>query len=506
MRKLLIFLIVLVLISFISFDMIKRNTSAQCICNVNITTPINGSTVTYPEITVSGYANEECGIVYFEYVHKWENGTNSSSWYIETPTPSYEFEFPIILHEGWNSINVSAMAACGATGFDEVTIFYNPDIEPPNINIEYPLNGSILTDTIINITGNASDNVGISLWGYIHIFSGGKNTQVFPFEIPQPKIQIEIIDLELAEGSNVIEIFVVDEAGNNNSEKIELTVAVEEGLLIESVFQPVQVVYQSDPLYGNDLEGGPCIWEAKLGMVAGKNTFLFGYPYNERNEIKIKVHNNYNSPKTFSFVIKIYPDNKEIWRSEPVTIPAKTKKTFTYAAPLPSKPFQWQRWGSNPKTKDGSIVLSLDPNPAKPPADYHCEKVTVKVKIYYTHDLKILFVPFTFSNGPNFPDDLKIPRSGGTAFDRWRWNSLEPWWLAIYPLREGGLFTARSWLGNLKKDIMVDGIRVNSLAAYNALTPNQRYRVRLQLYRATAAIAWMTLYDRIVFLVHPSIL
>ena len=53
---------------------------------------------------------------------------------------------------------------------------------------------------------------------------------------------------------------------------------------------------------------------------------------------------------------------------------------------------------------------------------------------------------------------------------------------------------------------MVDGIRVNSLAAYNALTPNQRYKVRLQLYRASAAIAWMTLYDRIVFLVHPSIL
>ncbi len=500
-KDLLVFLAVLVLMS--SLNEI-RNVPAQCICDVNITFPVNGSVFNQPNITVSGYANEECGITYFELIHKWENGVNSTSWNMEA-SPYYEFEIPITLHEGWNIINASAMGACGATGFDEITVFYAQDTEPPYINIEYPVNGSIVTDTIINIVGNASDNVGISSWGYIHIWDGKRTSKVFSLGEKQQKIQFEA-SLELKEGKNIIKIFVVDEAGNNNSESIEITVEVEEGLLIESVFQPVQVVYQSDPLYGNDLEGGPCIWNAKLGMVAGKNTFLFGYPYNERNEIKIKVHNNYNSPKTFRFVIKIYPDDKEIWKSEPVTIEAKTKKTFIYPAPLPSSPFQWQRWGENPKIKDGRIVLFLDPDPTKAPADYSCEKVTVRVKLYYTHDLKVLFVPFTFTNGPNFPDDLKIPPKGGTSFDRWRWNNLEPWWLAIYPLREGGLTTLRSWLGNLKKDIVVDGIKVDSLATYNALTANQRYRVRLQLYRATAALAWMTLYDRIVFLVHPSIL
>lgn len=507
-KRLLVFLAVLVFIGIPLSGIMEGENATQytCVCIVNITSPEDESVVTKPEINVSGYASEECGIVYLEYIHQWENGSYNNSWYIELPVSTYEFEFPITLHEGWNSINVSARAICGTTGFDEIVVFYNPDTEPPNINIESPINGSVVTEEFIELIGNASDNTGISLWGYIHIWDGKRTSKTFPLGTPQKKIQIEA-SIELKEGKNIIKIFVVDENGNNKTVEIEITFEVaEEGLLIESVFQPVQVVYQSDPLYGNDLTGGPCIWEAKLGMVAGKNTYLFGYPYDERNEIKIKVHNNYNSAKTFSFVFKIYPDDKEIWRSDPVTIPAKTKKTFTYSAPLPAQPFQWERWGSNPKIKDGSIVLYLDPDPAKPPADYHCEKVTVKVKIYYTHDLNVLFVPFTFTNGPDFPDDLKIPATGSTAFDRWRWDDLEPWWLAIYPLREGGLSTARSWLGNLKKNVVVDGITVNSLATYKALTANQRYKVRLQLYRAIVATSWMTLYDRIVFLVHPDIL
>lgn len=480
--------------------------SAQCVCLVNITAPEDGSIFTHPDISILGYATEECGIVYIALIQEWENGTNSSSWSIETPSTFHEFEFPTTLHEGWNKINISAEGACGATGSRGITLYYFPDDEAPSIHIEHPTNGSVMNTSKVNIVGEISDNIGISSWGIIHISNGKKSTQVFTLPTSQQEISIEIFDFELAPGKNIIKIFAEDGAGNNETIIIELTVVVEEGLLIESVFQPVQVVYQSDPLYGNDMEGGPCSWNAKLGMVAGKNTYLFGYPYDERNQIKIKVHNNYSTPKTFSFIFKIYPDNKEIWRSEPVTIPAKTKQTFTYQAPLPDSPFQWERKGRIGSSWDGSVILSLDTDPTKPPADYHCEKVIVNTKVYYTHDLKVLFVPFTFRNGPDFPDELKIPRRGGTAFDRWRWNTLEPWWLAIYPLREGGLKTYRNWLGNLRKSVEVDGVTVKNMAEYQALTANQRYKVRLQLYKISVAAAWMGLYDRIVFLVHPDIM
>ena len=39
-------------------------------------------------------------------------------------------------------------------------------------------------------------------------------------------------------------------------------------------------------------------------MIAGKNTYIFGYPYEERDQIEIIVHNNYDEDKTFSFVFK----------------------------------------------------------------------------------------------------------------------------------------------------------------------------------------------------------
>jgi len=145
-KKIVDFFVVLVFVSILHVSINNENLamkgSAQCTCIVNISSPQNESVFTYPEITISGYAEEECGIVYLDYVHEWENGSDSNSRFIETPISSYEFEFPITLHEGLNSINVSARGACGATGFDEIVIFYYPDIEPPNINIEYPINGS----------------------------------------------------------------------------------------------------------------------------------------------------------------------------------------------------------------------------------------------------------------------------------------------------------------------------------------------------------------------------
>ena len=129
-KRLLVFLAVLVFVSNLFSSMTRGNDESfvgegatyTCICIVNITSPEDESVVTKPEITVSGYASEECGIVYLSYLHKWENGSYRESWNIETPAPTYEFEFPITLREGWNSINVSAMGACGVTGFDEIIL------------------------------------------------------------------------------------------------------------------------------------------------------------------------------------------------------------------------------------------------------------------------------------------------------------------------------------------------------------------------------------------------
>ncbi|HEC81651.1 MAG TPA: hypothetical protein ENI42_04425, partial [Thermoplasmatales archaeon] len=282
---------------------------------------------------------------------------------------------------------------------------------------------------------------------------------------------------------------------------------IEEGLLIDAVFQPVQVVYQDDPLYGNDLKGGPCVWIANLSMVAGKNTYLFGYPYKDRNTIKIKVHNNYPDKKFFRFVLKIYPDNKKIWNSTLLNVSGISKKTFSFSAPLPPKPFKWERWGDTPKSKEGSIVLSLEPDIAGPPADCNCTQVTVKVKVLSTHDLKVLFVPFTFGDGPDFPPDLSKPLEF-TLFDFWRTFTLEPWWNAIYPVREKGLDT---WYNStIKQNVEftygTTKIKVNNLTTLNGLTKDQLDKLQDAMLAKALAIGWIGKWDRVVLLVHPKVL
>ena len=292
--------------------------------------------------------------------------------------------------------------------------------------------------------------------------------------------------------------------------EIEITINVpetEEGLHIDSIFEPTQVNYQDDPRYPpDDLTGGPCEYDAALGMVTGKNTYLFGHPYANRNKIDMTCCNNYDVDVEFQWVFKIYPDDKEIWRSETVMVPAHSTKTFTYNTPLPTSPFQWDRWGDAAKTKPGRVELTIDPDLTGGTSPCNCEKVIVNVDLHKTHDLKVLFLPFTFGDGPAFPADMQIPEGGGTAFDTWRWNTLNPWWLAIYPVREGGLTTNRNWLGNLQKNLTTGGKTVSDSASFSALTRAEQLQIWNQMFTASAALAWMRLYDRIVWLLHPDIL
>jgi len=384
-----------------------------------------------------------------------------------------------------------------------VVTISSEDDELPVVVIEYPEDGATFTEPDIHVTGTATDNVGVIQIGYIQEWEGGgmedswpiDSTTYYPFDI----------EITLHEGLNTITITASDEAGNEPEHPPirHVFYKPKEGLLIDAVFQPVQVVYPDDPKYGNDMSGGPCVWNAGLNMVAGKNTYIFGYPYNDRNTIRITVHNNYSVDKTFSFVFRIYPDDKIIWRSDPVTIPAKTKRIYAYQAPLPDTPFQWERWGDNPKQKDGEVVLYLDPDPpVKSPADCNCQVVTVKVKVKHTHDLDVLFLPFTFGDGPDFPNDMA---SYPSNFDKWRWFKLEPWWQAIYPVREGGLDTIRSH-DKIRQNITVDGVTVSNLSTFRNLNGNQVYKLWNRLFSNAVALSWMKLCDRIVWLLHPEVL
>lgn len=476
---------------------------------VVITQPEDGAVLTDPNLVVLGYASDENGMDYWEWTWEWTGGNYSNSSHFETA--SYvEFQINITgLHSGWNKITVTFRNVYGLDGSDSVNITYNPlDNEPPEVTIETPSEGQIFTEPDIHVTGTATDNVGVTQIGYIQEWENGSTEDSWP--IDSTKYYQFDIEITLHEGLNNITMLASDAAGNEPEHPPirHVFYKPKEGLLIDAVFQPVQVVYQDD-IYGNDLSGGPCVWNAGLDMVAGKNTYLFGYPSSDRNTIKITVHNNYSVDKTFHFVFS--KDGEDIWKSPQVTVPAKTKMTFSYNAPIPDTPFQWGDWGDSPKSKDGVIILYPDCG-AGPPAECNCSMVTVNVKVKHTHDLNVLFLPFTFTQGPNFPRDLSTP-SKVTEFDKWRLLTLEPWWNAIYPLREGGLNT--EYFINVKQDITVDGIKVDSLAKLNTLTNGQLDKLQDAILSKALALSWIGGttpplgiggWDRIVLLVHPKII
>jgi len=478
---------------------------------VVITNPDDGAEVTNPYIIIEGYAADDIGMNYWQWTWVWTGGSQSGDEFIDT-TAYYEFSLDIgPLVVGANTITITFFNTLEQTGSDDVTVYYVvDDSDPPEVVITYPEDGAEFDEPDLTVTGHANDHGGSGVVKifWTHTWDGGSDIDEESYSIPLDYMVFSI-PITLHDGENTIVVNAMDSAGNSLSEPPSVIVYYIrlEGLLIESVFQPVQTVYPDDPLYGDSIVGGPCLYRCFLDMVAGKNTYLFGYPYNDRNQIKIDVHNNYLSDKTFSFVFKIYPDDKVIWRSDPVTVLAGERKTFTYNAPLPANPFQWNRWGSNPRSKPSKIVLYIDPDYTNPPANCRCKNVTMQLNVLYTHDLRVLFVPFTFYNGPNFPADLRGPDT--TSFDMWRWTELEPWWRAIYPVRENlGIETYRALLGNIRSNLTVNGITVSDLASLHALNETNLLLLWNQLFSSAVALEWMKqpAYDRIVWLVHPEVM
>ncbi len=171
-------------------------------------------------------------------------------------------------------------------------------------------------------------------------------------------------------------------------------------LQIESVFQPVQVVWQEfSGIYVNDMERiGVYHWRAKLPMIKGKNTLLFGYPTKELalEGIKIKVTNNYAQKKEFHFRFRILPDNKVIYTSDKKEIeagPGRTKSflldTSKGIPPLPNQPFQWENAG------EGKIILEVIPAPGSAPIVSN--NIIVDVKIHETKALRMIYVPIVLN-------------------------------------------------------------------------------------------------------------
>jgi len=161
-----------------------------------------------------------------------------------------------------------------------------------------------------------------------------------------------------------------------------------------TAFQPVQVVWPSDPVYGDDIEWlSRTEWNVTLPMVLGKNTSLFGWPYYSREIIYVIVSNFYTEPKNVSCQFLV--DDTAIYLSDEYEVPAGTpsdpqnmpgRLEIQIPAPIPAKGFLFSTVGSHRIRARTTVTPSVN--------EAICH-VTVKD----TERLTIVYVPVVLTDG-----------------------------------------------------------------------------------------------------------
>jgi len=102
---------------------------------VVIESPENGSVVYDPDITVSGYAIDNIGIISISYSHSYENqgesespGSGYPAGYFPDAVEYWSFEKEFTLQPGENIVKVTATDEAGNSGNDSITLIYRPTV------------------------------------------------------------------------------------------------------------------------------------------------------------------------------------------------------------------------------------------------------------------------------------------------------------------------------------------------------------------------------------------
>jgi hypothetical protein len=120
--------------------------------NVSITVPENDKIMDTGEIKVMGISSDDVGVKDVELKAnngEWERCNGTTSW-----------ELNLTLQPGKNVIRARATDFAGWRNETAVNVTY--DLSGPNVTIEVPAQGAILTSANVNASGKAEDDVGIS--------------------------------------------------------------------------------------------------------------------------------------------------------------------------------------------------------------------------------------------------------------------------------------------------------------------------------------------------------
>lgn len=148
---------------------------------VIINSPANGVILNTPNIIINGTAHDKSGIKEGSIMHEFENGGSVMVW-DENNSTSIEFSHNIMLHEGWNKINVIYIDAANNSGIASVNLTLvtkKPKISFESRSVDIPVNSSRLLKLMLDTApaGLSGYNITISL-------SNGSKAKIISVDFP----------------------------------------------------------------------------------------------------------------------------------------------------------------------------------------------------------------------------------------------------------------------------------------------------------------------------------
>lgn len=167
--------------------------------NVSITSPTDGTSVTDPQLLVSGNASDDVSL----------SGVTVNG--VAASLSGGSYSATITLTQGSNVVTAIATDSSGNTANASINVTLQlADTTPPVISISSPTDGSTLTNANQTVSGNVSDNIavqGVTVNNVAASVNGGSYSA----------------DIVLTEGANTITAVATDTSGNTAAASINVT-------------------------------------------------------------------------------------------------------------------------------------------------------------------------------------------------------------------------------------------------------------------------------------------
>lgn len=121
--------------------------------SITLEKPKDNDTLYTPLLNITGWAMDNVGVICIGYHHDWLGGSEEKSWTLDYGYSRYRFEWPVMLHEGVNTITINATDMVGNQASYFFMVQHQEDTLAPQGQITRPVKGSLYISDRELVTG-----------------------------------------------------------------------------------------------------------------------------------------------------------------------------------------------------------------------------------------------------------------------------------------------------------------------------------------------------------------